>query len=134
VITNLENKAQQDALIARLLESPLAAELQRSLSEGGEAIRQRANQLFEERKRLNRERNARLNEKAAASRARSDEAREAYEAAKREAEMDGDKARNAQEEAARVLAELRTLKTAGDSRLDELGISSVADLERRYAK
>jgi hypothetical protein len=124
---NLQNK---DALIARLLDSPLAAELERSLNNGAEAARHRAQVALEELTAKHNSRHPKMSAKARELADRRDALSREYEAAKLAALVAKDNAQAEQEDFARRRAEIQALANAGASHLRQRGLDSAEAIER----
>jgi len=134
MMTNLQNKDAQAALIEKLLDSPLAAELQRSLNQGADAVRRRAAELLEQRKAAN---TARISALRAAAQEANDAwqaARLALEEAERRRNATSDDLAAAREQAGREHQELRQLSTASAQHLESQSLHTVEDLDRRHRR
>lgn len=129
----LTARETKDALIQRLLDSPLAAELERSLHDGTEAARRHIANALEELERKHEERQAPLAAKALELRQKRDALQAEYEEAKLAAMEAGDKATNEQHAFAARRAALQRLAKTGTEHLMELGLDSVEAAKRYVA-
>lgn len=129
--TTLENK---DALIARLLASPLAQEIERNFCNGAVAVRQRAAQELEQRLPQKLARRSKLDELARVAADDLAKARREFERAALAASKAGDDVMAYREAVSQWRADLKSLTTAGEQRLRELGFANVADFEAKFAR
>lgn len=129
--TTLENK---DALIARLLDSPLAQEIERNFRNGAVAVRQRAVQELEQRLPQKLARRSKLDELARVAADDLAKAKLEFERAALAASKAGDGAMAHREAVSQWRAELESVTTAGEQRLREMGLSTVADFEAKFAR
>ena len=127
MISNLQNK---DALLARLLDSPLAAELERSLNDGPEAARRRAQVALEELTAKHNARQPKMSAKARELADRRDALSREFEAAKLAALRAVDDAQSEREDFVRRRAEIQALANAGASYLRARGLDSAEAIER----
>jgi hypothetical protein len=122
--------AHREELIERLLDSPLAKEMQREISEGATAIRARAEKELPPFVARNRERIAALQAAADVLIEKRDSAKDEAERLAREADRACDLLRSTKERFRLEEIRLRELCTAGAERLRELRCLKADDVPR----
>jgi hypothetical protein len=122
----------KDAMIARLLASPLARELQESLSASAAAVRARASEALAQEMPRRARRQAELSDIAQRALSEFERARAAYEKALHIKDRAGDADTSYREQTAQWRSEVRSISSANKARLEAIGLTSVEEFERRY--